>query len=106
MRGFDYRGVGPHVGGRAVGGDFLAIFTAEYSLPIVENSLRGVAFLDLGTVEEDIEVGTLRASVGFGLRLYLGRFGPAPMQFNFGFPLAKDGEDETQVFTFSIGTQL
>jgi len=106
MRGFEYRGVGPHVGGDPVGGDFLALATAEYSLPLIENTLRGVVFIDVGTVEEGIEFGTIRASAGFGIRLSLGALGPVPMRFNFGFPLSKGDDDDTQVFTFAIGTQL
>jgi outer membrane protein assembly factor BamA len=30
-------------------------------------------------------------------------FGPVPMSFDFGFPLAKDKDDETQIFSFSLG---
>lgn len=106
MRGFDYRGVGPHVGDEPVGGDFLALASAEYSLPLIENTLRGVLFLDVGSVEESVQFDTIRVSTGFGLRLYVPALGPVPMQFNFGFPLAKDDEDDTQVFTFAVGTQL
>jgi len=30
-------------------------------------------------------------------------FGPVPMRFELGFPLIKDEDDDTQVFSFSVG---
>jgi len=67
--------------------------------------LRGVVFFDVGTVEDSIRMGPSappRAWAQVVSRL----LGPAPMTFNFGFPISKDDEDETQVFSFAIGTQL
>jgi hypothetical protein len=58
IRGFEFRGVSPRQGLRddRVGGDFLALLDAEYSFPIVGEILRGVLFVDSGTVEKNIEV--------------------------------------------------
>lgn len=108
LRGFEYRGVSPRGGpffddDQRIGGDFRILTGAEYSFPLYSEMFRGVIFTDMGTVEEDIELGTWRAAVGFGLRLYISRLSPAPFEFNLAFPVAKDSEDDTQVFSFAIG---
>ena len=46
-----------------------------------------------------------RISVGFGLRVKLPVF-PAPVQLDFGFPVRKLSFDETEIFSFSIGSGL
>ena len=66
-------------------------------------SLRGVVFADVGTVEEDFGLGTIRASVGPGIRLVLPFLGQAPLAVDFGIPVLKDGEDDTQLISFSFG---
>ncbi|MBM4017095.1 MAG: outer membrane protein assembly factor BamA [Planctomycetes bacterium] len=104
IRGFEYRGVGPRKNDTAVGGDFIALASAEYQFPIFEKTLSGVLFLDTGTVERNLSIGTWRASVGFGVRFTVPFFGPVPFALDFGFPIAKDGDDETEIFAFSIGT--
>jgi outer membrane protein insertion porin family len=109
LRGFAYRGVSPRQGfneGQAVGGSFLLLGGSEVSYPLFGKELRGVFFSDMGTVEEDFEITSWRVSVGFGMRFILRLFGPVPMSFDFGFPIAKDGNDDTQVFSFSLGTTL
>jgi outer membrane protein insertion porin family len=117
LRGFDFRGVTPRDGpfwddDQAIGGDFLLLASAEYSFPLWssspkpgggETALRGVLFTDMGTVEEDIEISTWRASVGFGLRLLIEQLGPVPFEFNFAWPVAKDRQDDTEVFSFAVG---
>ena len=106
MRGFEFRGVGPRQGDTALGGDFLALASAEYAFPIFEKTLTGVLFLDTGTVEPDISLSTWRAAVGFGVRFTVPFFGPVPFALDFGFPISKDGDDEEQIFSFSIGTSF
>jgi len=55
-------------------------------------------------VEEDnFKVTTYRASAGMGIRLHLPFFGPVPMSFDFGFPISKDKDDDTQIFSFAVG---
>lgn len=106
IRGFEYRGISPRAGWRKdrVGGDFQLLTNAQYSFPLVGDVLRGVTFLDMGTVEDDFGISSWRASAGFGVRLYIKYFGPIPLSFDLGFPIAKDREDDTQVFSFSFGT--
>jgi len=105
IRGFDYRGISPRSGVNEdqVGGDFMVFLGGEYSFPIFGRDVRGVLFLDTGTVEKDMNLTTYRSSVGFGLRWIVPIFGPMPMSFDFAIPLSKDPQDDTQVFSFSLG---
>ncbi len=105
IRGFDFRGVGPH-GGIArdpIGGDFLLTASAEYSFPLAGDKLRGAFFTDMGTVEDNFGVSSWRASVGLGIRMVVDIFGPVPIELDFAFPIAKEEDDETRVFSFFIG---
>lgn len=109
IRGFRYRGISPRSAGtdEPIGGKFMFFAGAEYSFPIFGtgdgHELRGVTFFDSGTVEDDFGISTYRASVGFGVRWVIPFFGPVPMAFDFGFPIAKDSQDDTQIFSFSLG---
>jgi outer membrane protein assembly factor BamA len=109
MRGFSFRGVSPRGKSRnggsdndPIGGDMLFLAGLEYSFPLVMDKLRGVIFLDTGTVEGDFGFSSYRASAGFGLRWTIPFFGPVPMALDFGFPLVKDSDDDTQIFSFSL----
>jgi outer membrane protein insertion porin family len=108
IRGFDFHGVSPRGGlfNDRIGGDFILLTGAEYSVPIYAQNVRGVTFIDMGTVEEGFEITSWRVSVGFGLRVNLNFFGPVPMVFDFGFPIAKDDLDDTRVFNFSFGASF
>ena len=108
LRGFSYRGVSPRSGifENVVGGKFILLAGGEYSFPLYGKTFRGVTFLDMGTVEEDFEITSWRAAVGFGLRVQVDFFGPAPIVFDFGFPIAKDDDDDTQVFNFAFGASF
>jgi outer membrane protein insertion porin family len=106
IRGFEFRGVGPRQGDTALGGDMLALASAEYQFPIFEKSLTGVVFLDTGTVEKSISLSSVRAAVGVGVRFTVPFFGPVPFALDFGFPISKDDDDEEQIFSFSIGTSF
>jgi outer membrane protein assembly factor BamA len=72
---------------------------AEYSFPLYAESLRGLIFLDTGTVDGD----RWRASIGAGVRMTIQLLGPLPLELSLGFPFSKDGEDEEQIFNFIIG---
>jgi len=106
IRGFRFRGVGPRKGDTELGGDFLALASAEYSFPIFEKNLSGVFFLDTGTVEKDITISSWRAAVGFGIRFTIPFFGPVPFDLDFGIPVMKNKDDRTEIFSFSIGTSF
>jgi outer membrane protein insertion porin family len=108
VRGFSFRGITPRAGifNDKVGGDFIFLLGGEYSFPLYADNVRGVAFLDMGTVEKDFELTGWRASVGFGMRVNLSFFGPVPLVFDFGFPIAEEDGDDTRVFNFSIGASF
>lgn len=108
IRGFGFRGVSPRKGvtDTAVGGEWILLTSAEYSFPLYGENVRGVAFLDMGTVEEGFEITDWRASVGFGLRVNVDFFGPVPLVFDFGFPIARGDDDDEQVFNFTFGASF
>src|SRR5690606_5424871 len=104
LRGFEFRGIGPRQYGVNIGGQFLLAGSVQYMFPLLANdSLHGVVFSDFGTVEDKFEIDDFRASVGTGLRITIPAFGPAPLAFDFAFPLAKAAGDETQIFSFYMG---
>jgi outer membrane protein insertion porin family len=107
LRGFSYRGVSPRSGPEddRIGGDFMAVASAEVSFPLYGENLRGVVFTDIGTVEPTVEFGTIRSSVGAGFRLTLPFLGQAPIAVDFAIPLSKSSEDDTQIVSFSLGFQ-
>lgn len=105
IRGFRFRGVSPRSGleDDAVGGDFVLTLTGELSFPLAGEFLRGVVFVDTGTVERNFEINDYRVSAGAGVRLYLPFFGQTPFALDFGVPLVKNGQDQTQIISFSFG---
>ncbi len=106
MRGFEFRGASPTVGGVQVGGRFQFLGTVEYMFPLTaDDMLRGVAFVDYGTVEQDIEINSenFRVAPGVGLRVAVPALGPAPLAFDFAFPVAEADTDDKQTFSFYMG---
>jgi outer membrane protein insertion porin family len=114
IRGFDYRGVstrgvpttadGLPIAGRKkedpIGSEWIVLANAELIVPLVGDNFSALFFVDSGM----IDTGGPRASVGTGIQILIPQwFGPVPMRFELATPLLKDGEDETQVFSFSIG---
>ena len=117
VRGFSYRGLGPEQNGTEVGGEFSFVGSAEYLFPIYQQvvqgrtheMIRGVVFVDVGQVAyqlSDIGDTTWRVSAGVGLRIHLPAMGGIPIALDFGFPIVKEDDDETQVFSFSIRTDF
>ena len=105
VRGFKYRGISPRSEGtnEQIGGDFILLAGSEYTFPLIGDMLRGVVFLDTGTVEKHFEVTNYRSSVGFGVRWLIPMLGQVPMSFDLGFPITKSSQDDTQLFSFSVG---
>ena len=110
FRGFQFRTISPKATATVsglppdndgVGGNWLAFLGAQVEQPIFQNSFSMVAFVDSGTVTDEVELSPWRAAIGFGVRLYIPQFGPAPLAFDFAVPIVKDSTDETQVFSFS-----
>ncbi|MDD4888640.1 MAG: outer membrane protein assembly factor BamA [Phycisphaerae bacterium] len=107
MRGFKYRGVGPHDGPDhdPIGGDFQFLASGEYVFPLWGKS-QGVFFLDTGTVEPTPSISSYRVSVGFEVRIPIKFFGSVPLTIGLGVPVAKDKDDETQILHFLFGTSF
>ncbi len=106
MRGFDFRGASPVSGGVIVGGEYQFLGTVEYTFPLTaDDMLKGVLFCDYGTVEEKIEINgdDFRVAPGFGFRLFIPAMGPAPLAFDFAFPVMQEDTDQEQIFSFFIG---
>lgn len=111
FRGFDFRTISPKSRANIdpttprsndpVGGTWLFSLGLQYEQPIFQNSFTMVGFIDSGTVTDEIGLDQYRVSAGLGIRLYLPQFGPAPLAFDFAFPVVKEDTDETQVFSFS-----
>ncbi len=106
FRGFAFRGVTPRETGVKVGGEWLALGSVEYMLPMMANeTIHGVAFTDFGTVEQDVGFDEFRITAGLGLRITVPAMGPAPLAFDFAWPVTKNEEDDTRLFSFYIGFQ-
>jgi outer membrane protein insertion porin family len=104
FRGFAFRGVSPTEEGVYVGGQFMAVGTVEYSVPLLANDMiRLVTFSDFGTVDDGVSFGAFRASVGAGFRIALPMMGPVPLAFDFAVPVVRQQTDITQVFSFYVG---
>lgn len=104
FRGFEFRGVTPRELGVRTGGEWMALGSAEYRIPITaDDNIAAVLFTDFGTVENDVAFDNFRLTVGAGLRLTVPAMGPVPLAFDFGIPVIKENFDDTQVFSFYIG---
>ena len=115
LRGFDRSGIGPRdrATNDALGGRYLVGNNAELSfpLPIMEDlGMNGLFFIDGGMVTEfdgnssvvqDSRIYRIAAGTGVFWSSPLG-----PLRFEFGFPLVKASEDQTQIFSFSFGTRF
>lgn len=110
LRGFDYRGIGPRgiradtgtLGDDPVGGDFLFLFNIEYNLPVYEEAVRWVFFVDTGTIDEDISFSEYRVAVGTGLRLLVPFLGDAPFALDIAIPVVKEEDDDERFFSFDL----
>ncbi len=79
----------------------LGLANTEVAVPLTEEVISLLFFVDAGM----IDTGGVRASIGTGLQILIPQwFGPVPMRFELAAPFMKDDEDETRVFSFSVGT--
>jgi outer membrane protein assembly factor BamA len=104
MRGFEFRGVGPVVNGFKVGGDFMFLNSLEWQIPILANDkFYAVTFLDSGTVESHTSIRDYRVAAGFGFRFVVPMLGQVPIAVDFGFPIVRGPNDNTQLVSFWLG---
>jgi outer membrane protein insertion porin family len=118
LRGFRFRDVGPKdEDGNPIGGNTLARFTIEYTIPIVER-VRAAVFYDGGFVNagswsfgpQTVPSTKGRHSAGFnqdigvGVRLDLPI---GPLRLDYGFPIQEDSfSSKSGQFQFSVGYQF
>lgn len=110
FRGFDFRTISPRSvrfdngepSDVPVGGTWSFFTGVELRQPIVEETVHLVTFLDTGTVLESPGFEEYRVSVGVGIRIAVPVLSPAPLAFDFGFPLVDEEDDEGRLFSFSV----
>ena len=110
LRGFERNKVGPVDGDDHIGGNYAASLNLEANLPnlLPESSRTEVGlFLDFGNVwgvdyDNSLdESNKIRSSTGLAAS-WLSPLGP--MTFVFSNNLSKASTDQTQSFTFNLGT--
>lgn len=105
FRGFDRRGVGPHINGYPTGGQWLLVGGVEYQQPLGNDTFSAVVFCDVGTLGtslDDDDAWRLRVAAGPGLRIKIPMLGDAPLALDFGFVLADEAEDRRRLFSFDL----
>ncbi len=111
MRGFEYRGVSTRglqtnvtnpERKDPIGSDWIFLASSEVTVPLIGNNIAALFFVDTGA----IDTGSYRAAVGTGIQIMIPWFGEVPMRFELATPVMKDSDDDTQVFSFSIGGRL
>ena len=105
LRGFDWRDVSAvDEDGVKIGGEKFVQLNIEYLFPLIKKAgLRGLVFFDTGDVyrdDEDVELGDLRQSVGWGVR-WNSPIGPFRLEQGFIID-PKEGEKDSR-FGFSVG---
>jgi len=105
LRGFDYQDVSAFdQEGKKIGGEKMVQLNLEYIFPLIKKAgLRGVVFFDTGDVyrdDEELDIGDLRQSVGWGVR-WNSPIGPFRLEQGFVID-PREGEDKSK-FAFSIG---
>jgi outer membrane protein insertion porin family len=106
LRGFEFRGASPIDQGVTVGGEFRMLGSVQYMMPLTaDDMIKAVTFVDFGTVERNIEIDwdNFRVAPGFGFRISVPALGPAPLAFDFAFPVAQADTDNEQIFSFFFG---
>ena len=110
LRGFERGKVGPVDGKDHVGGNYAAALNLEASLPnlIPENyNADAILFLDFANIwgvdysDSIDESSKLRSSAGLNIN-WLSPVGP--IAFSFAQNITKASTDETQSFSFNLGT--
>jgi outer membrane protein insertion porin family len=111
IRGFEYRGVSTRglqtnvtnpQRKDPIGSDWIFLANTEVTVPLIGDNIAALFFIDSGAIDS----GPYRAAAGAGIQILIPWFGQVPMRFELATPLMKDDDDETQVFSFSIGGRL
>jgi outer membrane protein insertion porin family len=118
VRGYDWRDISPRENkdpvtgketGDEIGGNKMVQFNVEFIFPIVKNAgLMGVLFYDMGNAYddgEDINLGDLRKSAGYGFRWY-SPIGPIRLECGHILKTDRrgDGKEGDNRWEFTMGT--
>lgn len=107
LRGFRLWGVGPLFNKDPLGGNVRHFGALQYTFPLLEDTLRGLVFVDWGNIDTGVHALRLdkyRVSSGVGLLLSLDFLGqPLPISVSWGEPLLKEDTDRVRNFLFDIG---
>ncbi len=110
VRGYRSSSLGPRENGKALGGDFRVVGSAEliFMPPFTEESstVRMSLFWDVGNVFDDIgyyNSSELRQSTGLSL-IWLSPIGP--LSFSLSNPLNDKPSDSTESFQFTLGSSF
>ena len=114
FRGFAFRGLGPRgtspitgrISDESVGGRFKLVTSLEYEFPLIDDWLRGVVFTDQGTIGRDPALDKWRVSIGSGVRVQIPFLGRAPLALDLAWPVVKEPNDDTRIFSFSFDVPL
>jgi outer membrane protein insertion porin family len=100
-RGFEYRGISPRApNDDPLGSNWLVNGSAEVAVPLGSETFSWLFFTDAAI----IDTGSPRTSVGTGIQIQIPQwFGPVPMRFELAAPITKEEEDDTRIFSFSVG---
>lgn len=102
LRGFQFRTVSPRTNQffppnvpspEPIGGTWMFNFGPEVKIPVYDDILALVFFVDSGTVLFSPGFDQYRISVGTGLRVNIPQLSGAPLAFDFGFPVKKEPDD-------------
>jgi outer membrane protein insertion porin family len=107
LRGFQYQEVSPRdTFGEPIGGKTYGMFTAEYSVEIVD-PIRFAFFYDVGFVNADaydFNPSGYNDDIGIGLRLQVAG---SPLSLDYGIPIKGDHYNrQGGQFNFSFGTRF
>jgi outer membrane protein insertion porin family len=107
LRGFEFNEVSPRdIYGEPIGGKTYGMFTAEYSVEIVD-PIRAAVFYDIGFVNGpafDFNPGGYNDDYGIGLRLMVAG---SPLSLDYGIPIKGDHYNKQGgQFNFSFGTRF
>ena len=106
LRGFQFRGASPMVNTVEVGGVLENLTSVEYMFPITaDDMLRGVMFVDFGTVSTNYSMdwNDFRVAPGIGFRVTIPMISMAPIALDFAVPVHNAPTDLKQVFSFFVG---
>ncbi len=106
IRGFDWHDICSYdENGDEIGGDKFVQFNIEWLMPLLKDgSLVGLVFYDTGNVYnngENMDIGNLRKSVGFGCRWYSPM---GPLRIEYGYVLDKKEGESSSRWEFSMGS--